>query len=42
MPITAAFDISAISLRSSILGSKLLVSELRNKVSFQLSQKMRG
>ena len=38
MPITAAFDVLAISLNSSIFGKKLLVSKLTNKVLFQLSQ----
>ena len=40
MPITAAFDTTVISLKSSIFGGKLLVSsKLRNKGSFHLSQK---
>ena len=39
MPITAAFDTTVISLKSSIFGRKLLVSsKLRNKGSFHLSQ----
>ena len=37
MPITTAFITFTISQCSSISGSKLLVSKLRNKVSFQLS-----
>ena len=39
MSITAAFDTTFISLKSSIFDRKLLVSsKLRNKASFHLSQ----